>query len=75
MLDWTKLEVPGATLCELNGCPVVLAPDKLSATSAITGAPVVVGRLMREGTPVDSREEFVKLVEAGVARLPKYSPL
>jgi hypothetical protein len=58
--DW-KSRPAGSTLVEVDGIPVVLAPDGLSATSAVTGAPFSVGRLMREGSPV-SEAEFESLV-------------
>ena len=46
MFDWTKLDVPGATLVDLDDCPVVVAPGWVSAASALTGGPVTVGPSM-----------------------------
>ncbi len=61
--DWKAARAPGSTLVEVDGIPVVLAPDGKTAFSAVNGAPAVVGRVMSDGVVV-SEDEFEALVAA-----------
>ena len=59
MFDWKSAAATGASLLDVEGVPVVGSVDG-GFRSAITGAPMSLGRVMESGAPA-SREEFEAL--------------